>query len=134
MRFSYKEKESSILGKVLRPLIKIEIFSQLKNEWEVIGDVLADTGADISVFPRFIGETIIEDIAVGEYIEIKGIVPTSVLIAFAHKIKMKVADKEFETKVAIADSNDVPPILGRYIALDLFNLEFKKGKEMIFND
>lgn len=134
MKFSYKQKESKILGTILRPLIEIEIFSQVRNDWEVIEEVLVDTGADLSVLPRFIGESIINDVTTGEYVEIKGIVPTSLLIAFVHKLKFKAVGKEFETKVAIADSNDVPPILGRYAALDLFNLEFMKGKEMNFKD
>ena len=134
MKFFYKQKESKILGTILRPLIEIEIFSQVRNDWEVIEEVLVDTGADLSVLPRFIGESIISDITTGEYVEIKGIVPTSLLIAFIHKLKIKAAGEEFETKVAIADSNDVPPILGRYVALDLFNLEFMKGKEMNFKD
>lgn len=134
MNFPYIEKESRVLGKVLRPLIKIRIFSEKYNDWETIDNVLVDTGADLTVLPRFIGESIINDITIGEYAEIKGIVPTSLLIAFVHRLKIKVADNEFETKVAIADSNDVPPILGRYRALDLFNLEFKKGKEIILSD
>ena len=79
--------------------------------------------------PRFIGEIVINDIITGEYTEIKGIVPTSLLIAFVHNLKIKVAGKEIETRVAIADSNDVPPILGRHGALDLFNLEFKREKK-----
>lgn len=134
MNFPYIEKESRVLGKVLRPLIKIRIFSEKYKDWETIDNVLVDTGADLTVIPRFIGEGIISDITTGEYAEIKGIVPTSLLIAFVHRLKIKAADKEFETKVAIADSNDVPPILGRYEALDLFNLEFKKGKELILSD
>ncbi len=134
MRFLYKEKESKILGAILRPLIKIEIFSEKHKDWEIIDNVLIDTGADLTVLPRFIGESIISDITTGEYTEIKGIVPTSLLIAFVHKLKIKAAGREFETKAAIADSNDVPPILGRYGALDLFDLEFKKGKEAVFND
>ena len=32
--------------------------------------------------------------------------------------------KEFKTKVALADSDVVPPILGRYKALDLFEVSF----------
>ena len=134
MKFPFTEKESKILGKILRPLLEIEVFSDIRNSWEIIEEVLVDTGADLTVLPRFIGESIIDDITTGEYVEIKGIVPTSLLIAFIHTLKIKAAGKEFETKVAIADSNDVPPILGRYEALDLFNLEFKKGKEMTFKD
>ncbi len=133
MEFPYKQKESRILGHVLRPLIRLKIFSDNKKDWEIIDDVLVDTGADLTVLPRYIGELVINDITTGEYIEIKGIVPISIIIAFVHKLKLKVAEKEFETKVAIADSNDVQPILGRHNALDLFNIEFKKGKEMAFD-
>ena len=134
MKFPYIEKESKILGKILRPLIRIEIFSQERMDWETIDEVLVDTGADLCVIPRFLGEIIIGDITLGEYVEIKGVVPTSVLIAFVHKLKIRVAGKEFDTKVAIADSNDVPPILGRFLALDLFRLEFEKGKEITFSE
>lgn len=134
MKFPYIEKESRILGRILRPLIQIEIFSRERKDWEVIDEVLADTGADLTVLPRYLGENLIRDITSGKYVEIKGVVPTSVLVAFIHKLKIKVAGKEFDTKVAIADSNDVPPILGRFDALDLFNIDFKKGKEMIFSD
>lgn len=133
VKYPYIEKESKILGKVLRPLIRIEIFSKTKNDWEVIDNVLADTGADLTLIPRYFGEGLVEDITKGNYVEIKGVVPTSVLIAFVHTFKIKTANKEFEAKVAIADSNDVPPIFGRRNALDLFNIEFQKGKEIIFS-
>src|SRR3989344_3116752 len=134
MEFSYKQKESKILGHILRPLVRLEIFSDNKKDWEIMDDVLVDTGADLTVLPRYIGESLMNDITLGEYVEIKGIVPTSILIAFIHKLKIKAAGKEFETKVAIADSNDVRPILGRYGALDLFNIEFRKGTNIIFNE
>jgi len=134
MKFPYIEKESKILGKILRPLVEIEIFSQVRNEWEIIEEFLVDTGADLTVIPRYIGESVISDITTGEYAEIRGIVPTSLLIAFIHELRIRAGGKEFKTKVAIADSNDVPPILGRYGAIDLFNMEFKKGKEIVFTD
>jgi len=42
-----------------------------------------------------------------------------------------VAGKEFETKVAIADSDETPVVLGRFEALDLFDAEFVNGRELI---
>ena len=38
--------------------------------------------------------------------------------------------KEFELPVAISDSNDVPPILGRVKGLDLFDANFLKGEKI----
>ncbi len=46
-------------------------------------------------------------------------------------MKIRVANKEFETKIAIADSDEVPAVLGRFEALDFFNAEFVKGKELV---
>ena len=40
--------------------------------------------------------------------------------------------KEFELPVAISDSNDVPPILGRTKGLDLFDANFSKGEKVKF--
>ena len=131
IKFAYVEKQSKILGKTFRPVIPLEVFSEIKNNWEIIDNVLADTGADISILPRFLAEPLVDDITKGQYVEIKGVVPNTVLIAFIHILKLKLNNIEFETKVALADSNDVPPILGRYKALDLFDVSFN-GKEVRF--
>jgi hypothetical protein len=126
----YTPGHSKIFGKILRPLVDIQIYSSIIGRWIMIKEVLADTGADISILPRAIGESIVGDATTGEYIEIKGVVPNSVLTAFIHTLKIKLLEKTFTTKVAIADSNDVPPILGRYLALDLFKAKFDKGQKL----
>lgn len=133
IRYRYRKKHSKIFGTVLRPLVDIEVWSKTNNDWEIIDNVLADTGADISILPRFLAEPLVKDITTGQYIEIKGVVPSTVLIAFIHPAKIRVNKREFETKVAFADSNDVPPILGRYKGLDLFEVTYDKGKEIIIN-
>jgi hypothetical protein len=124
------EKRSKILGRVKRPLVPIEIARG--KEWIPVDEVLADTGADITLLPRFIGELVVDDITKGKYVEIKGVVPSAALIAFIHDLRLRVAGKVFKTKVGIADSNDIPPILGRFKSLDLFGIGFQKGREMIF--
>jgi len=128
--FEYKEQESLIFGKVLRPLITIEAYSSSKNKWFVIENVLADTGADISILPRDIGEALISDVTHGTIQEIKGIVPFARLTVFIHSLKFRINGKEFELPVAIADSHDLPPILGRVRGLDIFNISFQKGKKI----
>ena len=134
MKYQYREKSSKIFGTILRPLINIEVFSETKKDWEIIDNVLADTGADLCILPRFLAEPLVDDITDGQYVEIKGVVPNTVLIAFIHNLKIKLNKKEFTTKVALADSNDVPPILGRYGGLDLFEVTFNRGKEVIIKD
>lgn len=80
--------------------------------------------------PRSTGELILLDITKGKVQEIKGIVPFARLVAFIHNLRFKIDGFEFELPVAIADSYDVPPILGRVKGLDLFNANFQKGKKV----
>ncbi|ODS39200.1 hypothetical protein BEH94_03245 [Candidatus Altiarchaeales archaeon WOR_SM1_SCG] len=131
IEFPYTTEKSRIFGNVKRPRMSISVFSKLDDNWVMIDDVLADTGADLTVLPRFIGELLIEDITTGEYTEIKGVVPTSVLIAFIHRdMRVKIDEKEFRQPIAIADSNNVPSIFGRANGLDLFDANFIRGEKL----
>ncbi|MDI6826320.1 MAG: hypothetical protein QMD36_03980 [Candidatus Aenigmarchaeota archaeon] len=130
IKLPYKDEESRIFGKIKRPRINVEIFSKVRKDWILVVDLLADTGADISVLPAFIGKLLVDDITTGKYVEIKGIEPSAVLIAFIHELKMKVKGKEFELPIALAESNNVPSILGRVNGLDLFDANFVEGKEL----
>ncbi|MDI6708972.1 MAG: hypothetical protein QME47_07820 [Candidatus Thermoplasmatota archaeon] len=128
IEFPYTDEESAIFGTVKRPRISVEVFSNLKNDWVIVDEVLADTGADLTVLPRFIGELLVEDITTGKYIEIKGVVPSAALIAFVHQMRIKINGREFEAPIALADSNAVPSIFGRVDGLDLFDARFSEGK------
>lgn len=86
--------------------------------------MLADTGADICLLPRFMGNLLVEDITRGVYKKIRGVVPNTFLNGFIHDLKIKIAEKEFTAPVFIADSEDVTPIIGRTKALDLFKACF----------
>ncbi|RLG25864.1 hypothetical protein DRN76_02155 [Methanosarcinales archaeon] len=130
IEFPYTEEESDIFGNVLRPRISLDMFSNIRDEWLPMDDVLADTGADLTVLPRFIGELLTEDITDGKYSEIKGVIPGIILVAYVHQIKVRLGNLEFEAPVAIADSNDVPSILGRVDAIDRFDANFLKGERV----
>jgi predicted aspartyl protease len=130
IEFPYKEEESQTFGIVKRPRMLMRIFSMTRDIWIPIKEVLVDTGADSTVLPRFIGELLVEDITTGEYSEIKGVVPGSVLVAYIHELRIKIGESEFKAPVAVADSNDVPSILGRIDALDRFDANFVKGEKV----
>lgn len=72
IEFPYVEEESDVLDTVKRPRIKMNALSELVSDWITIDEVLADTGADFCVLPRYIGETLVKDITTGKYAEIKG--------------------------------------------------------------
>jgi len=126
--FKYKEKESGIFGKIRRPLLDLRVFSPAKRKWILLAEVLADTGADISILPKSLGESIIGDITTGRYLEIRGITPLAFLGVFIHNLKCQIGNYTFKSSFAIADSDDVPPILGRVQGLDLFSASFVRGR------
>ena len=130
IEFPYVEEESGVLDSVKRPRIKMNALSELVSDWITIDEVLADTGADFCVLPRYIGETLVKDITTGKYAEIKGVVPGTILEAYVHQINVRIGNLEFVAPVAIADSNDVPSILGRVDALDRFDVNFLKGEKV----
>ncbi len=126
--FGYKKRESRLFGKVLRPLIELEAYSVVTNHWLILENILADTGADISMLPKIMGEALVGDITRGKKAQIKGIVPRAGMNVYIHTLKFRLNSKQFNLPVAITDSDEVPPVLGRFKGLDLFNACFKKGK------
>ena len=128
--YKYKECRSKILGTINRPLIDIEIYSLLAKKWLLIENVLVDTGADASVLPYSQGLMIVETPEKGERQDVGGIVPHARLVVYCHDLRIRVNGKEFEAAVMIAESDDVPPILGRHKAIDRFLAQFDKGKEL----
>jgi len=131
LSFPYVEGASVIFGTVLRPLVSLEAYSELLEQWVLLENLLADTGADISVLPRPLGELLIDDITTGRYSPLSGLNPAAVLPAFIHIVQVRLGDEEFKMPVAIADSSLVPPVLGRRDALDRFVVRFVVGEETI---
>lgn len=128
--FDYKQEESDVFGQVKRPRVEMQVFSKKKNRWIWVDEVLADTGADFCMLPRYLGNFFVEDITTGKYVEIKGMVPGARLITYIHDLQIKLADREFDVPTAIADSDDVPSIFGRVNGLDLFDANFLKGEKI----
>jgi len=126
--FKYKKQESGLFRKVLRPVIELEAYSEVTNDWLVLQNILADTGADISMLPRSLGEALVLDITRAKKVQIKGVVPEARVNVYIHTLKFKLNSKQFNLPVAIADSDNVPPIFGRVKGLNLFSANFKKGK------
>jgi len=134
LSFPYVEGTSVIFGAVLRPFVSLEAYSELLDQWVPLENLLADTGADISVLPRPLGELLVDDVTTGRYSPLSGVNPAAVLPAFIHIIRVRLGDVEFEMPVAIADSSLVPPVLGRKDALDRFVVRFVVGEETIVEE
>lgn len=130
--FPYVEQEHPIFGKVMRPLIKVTMYSERFQKWLAVDKVLADTGADISVVPLPFGQILFSDVELGQPIQLGGVLASSLTVnAFVHHVQAKVGSHAFEMPVAVSTSSNIPPIFGRQGALEQFKATFANDVELI---
>lgn len=129
--FDFREEQSRIFGTILRPVAEIIFVSKDK---EILESVYVDSGADISLISKSVGDLLGLKIEDNDKItEIKGIDERGVPIIIKN-IKMKIGDKLLETRIAWALIEEVPLLLGREDVFGLFNICFKKNKKTTFTE
>jgi hypothetical protein len=83
--FKFTKENSSSLGIVYRPIVKVGLKDANGEPFEL--SVLVDSGADISIFSRRIGDIMGINVEQGEEKIFRGIVGE--LIAYVHPVKIK---------------------------------------------
>lgn len=126
--FKYR-KEKGRLGQVVkRPIAWVE-FRDKNGNW-IPQDLYIDSGADITLIPRSVGELLGFEFNPEESIEeiggIGGTLPT-----VKRKVKIRVGKRDTEIEVAWALTEDAPPLLGRKDIFDTFEITFNQKKETI---
>ncbi|MDI6795046.1 MAG: retropepsin-like aspartic protease [bacterium] len=91
---------------------------------------LVDSGADMTLFPKGVGEKLGFKIREGE--EIKSISGVSGSLPVVHRrIKLRIGEFEFDAPVAWALEEEVPLLLGREVVFDKFDIEFRQAERKI---
>lgn len=115
---------------VRRPLVSLDLYSPVKQHWVPVTNLLADTGADLSIFPRAIGELLLGDIRRGRALTIRGIVPRTSLQSYLHRLRCRFNGRTFSLLAAMAETDEVTAVLGRVDGLDRLMATFVKGREV----
>ncbi len=127
--FQVAKENSSSLGIVYRPIAKVGLRDAGGELFEL--SMLVDSGADITVLSKRIGDIMGVDVEQGEAKVFRGIVGE--MIAYVHKIPLSINGKEIETRVAFAIS-EVPNLLGRLDIFKNFEISFRKEEDFCFCD
>jgi len=122
LRFPYKLIETEAFGKVTIPVAKI--FLQGKQEETAI-DVIVDTGAVISIFPKSLCDILGIAFESGQQSYVKTATSESIEIRI-HKLRIRIGNRAFEARVAFSIIENVPYILGRLDILDQIEMKFNK--------
>ncbi|MEA2090325.1 MAG: hypothetical protein U9O89_06180 [Thermoproteota archaeon] len=110
--FPYKRVQSDIFGKVLIPAAKIF----LRGQEEIGIDVVVDSGAVISIFPRSLSDLLNLVFDDGKTASVKSATGEEIHIRI-HRVGMRIGDFSFHPRVAFSTTENIPYVLGR---LDVF--------------
>ena len=109
-------------GEVIhRPIVHLYARSK-GGEWYLFYPYV-DSGADITLFTRSDCELLGLKLRDGVYRPMSGIVRVEIP-AYVHVVPIRVGDEEFDARMAFADSDEVPRVLGRSEIFKRFRITF----------
>lgn len=126
--FPFEEEFSILFGRIKRPIAKVSFYDRKSNSWKSI-TMIVDSGADYSLLPKYLAEVI--DININKdtkKIQTQGVGGGETVYLLKKKIKIRIGEYEREIILGIINSNNIPPLLGRYTFLETFKVVFEKFK------
>ena len=113
---------------VKRPVALVEF--QLANGNWLSKYLYIDSGADITLIPRSVGDLLGFELAPEETIEeiggIAGALPT-----VRRRVTVRIANHKLEAEVSWALTEEVPLLLGRKDIFDAFHITFKQDQGLV---
>lgn len=119
--FPYKRVRSDIFGEVLIPVAKIF----LRGREEIGVDVVVDSGAVISIFPRSLCELlglVFED---GRRASVRSATGEEIRVRI-HRVEIRIWDFSFYVRVAFSEVENIPYVLGRLDVLEKVEIRFER--------
>ncbi|MEN8253816.1 MAG: retroviral-like aspartic protease family protein [Patescibacteria group bacterium] len=131
--FSFKKDDTRVLGAIYQPVAKVYFLSDFDNKWRSI-QMLVDTGADYSILPKYAVSLLEIDLKKSKRVVESVGIGGSQKVSFIEKTKVKIGSFKREIPVGIAHSNKLPPIMGRHLFFETFNVSFNKRNKLIFKN
>ena len=120
--FAWRRRMTPHFGEQWVPFAELNLRSTA-GRWRTFS-VLVDSGATISLMPRSAAELLGVQPNTGESIELTG-VGGAARRYFVHRFDARIGNlPECEMRIAVADSENVPNLLGRLDVLDRYQIDF----------
>ena len=123
-RFPFTKVGKTYLGTIYRPYAKIKLSSEKVDEWIPV-EVVVDTGADYTLLPRryafLLGIDLTTDCLPETTLGVGG---SETIHLYKKGVKVKIGNWESSVPLGFLERDDVPPLLGRLKALEVFDLTF----------
>jgi len=119
--FPYKHVRSDVFGEVLIPVAKIF----LRGREEIGVDVVVDSGAVVSIFPRSLCDLIGLVFEDGKRASVRSATGEEIRIRI-HRVGIRVGNFVFDARVAFSEVENIPYVLGRLDVFDEVEVRFER--------
>lgn len=130
-KYIFKGKKVEVPGIGIKwiPTAQVRIFS---DKSRYFCEMVVDSGADVSLIPRSLGDFLNLKLIGDEIKELRGIGEGTIPYVIK-KVELQIGSSRLKSRIGVALIEEVPFILGRLDVFDAFNIEFKqKQQEIIF--
>lgn len=129
IEFGFRREKSGLFGEIERPVARVILIHRGKKIPEIF---YVDSGADITLIPRSIGEILeLRDPSAQEIFDIKGIGEKGVPIV-VRKVGIQLGNFQLQSRIGWALIEDIPLLLGREDVFPYFDIIFSQNKKTIF--
>lgn len=131
IKFFFREENSSIFGKIYRPVAQVFFFSK-NNQW-IESWMIIDTGADYSLLPKYMAEKLGVNLKKDcQMFNTRG-VGGEEKVYLKKNLKVKIGNWERAVPVGFLDKDNIPPLLGRQGFLETFEVLFSSNHTVSFS-
>jgi len=121
VRFEFREEKSKHFGSIYRPIAEVRLHGEV-----VVNELFyIDSGADITIIPRTVGELLGLHLEESEIIDLYGIGETALSVV-VRNMDMEIGDTKFSARIGWSLTERVPLLLGRLDVFDRFEITFKQ--------
>ncbi len=131
--FPFEKDKSSILGQIFRPIARVFFFSKKKDRWYETW-MIVDTGADYTLLPKYFSKRLGIDVEKDcRIFKTTGIGGTEE-VYFLKSIKVKLGEWERNIPIGFLNRDDIPPLMGRHLFLETFEVIFSPNHKVTFSN
>ncbi|MBI2084045.1 MAG: retropepsin-like domain-containing protein [Candidatus Aenigmarchaeota archaeon] len=132
VEFPFVMEKAYVIDFISRPFAEVALIGDINEitEWFFV-----DSGADVSLISRRLGELLGFKLKEGEEIKQLSGISTGTVPYILRTIKMRIGEKEFDVRIAWSLVEEVPLVLGRLDVFNKFDILFKEREnKVIFSD
>lgn len=132
LTFTYEKSTSPIFGTIHRPIAQVYLFASMKNRWYETW-MIVDTGADYTLLPKYFAQRLNVDLKKDcTVFKTAGIGGLEKVYLFK-QLKVKLGKWIRNVPVGFLDHDNIPPLLGRHLFLDTFEVLFSSNHTISFS-